>query len=85
MNVNLRIGSLPELANDQLALECWLTGSSPAKTAKQLLIAYLAQREQDREAALAKLANKRGISPNELRIRILKGDASTADPLDLSR
>jgi hypothetical protein len=69
------IPDLGEWYTDQLAIDSWINNRSKAVQAQSLLCAKLQEREPLLEKRLAYVAQKRGISVDELRLQILEGKA----------
>jgi len=69
------VPDLGEWYTDQLALDAWLNNRSKAVQAQSLLSAKLQEREATIEKRIAYIAQKRGITPEELRSQILAGKA----------
>ncbi len=69
------VPDLGEWYTDQLALDAWLNNRSKAVQAQSLLSAKLQEREPIIEKRLSYIAQKRGLTPDELRSQILTGKA----------
>lgn len=77
------IAPLGEYYRDLLELDSWITGRTASLQANSLLSAKLQEREKLIEERLEKLAKKRGITAEQLRVQILKGDAEALAPGDV--
>ena len=69
------VPDLGEWYTDQLALDAWINNRSKAVQAHSLLCAKLQEREPTIEKRLAYIAQKRGLTVDELRSQILSGKA----------
>ncbi|NET09098.1 MAG: hypothetical protein F6K16_31220 [Symploca sp. SIO2B6] len=69
------VPDLGEWYTDLLSIDSWINNRSRAVQAQSLLCAKLQEREQLIEKRLAYVAQKRGITPDELRLQILNGTA----------
>lgn len=74
------IAPLGEYYRDLLEVDSWINARTASTQANSLLCAKLQEREQRIEERLAYLAKKRGISSDEMRIQILKGEAEDLSP-----
>lgn len=72
----LAISPLSEMYQDLLRIDAHIAGNTIAAQARSLLCAKLLQRSDFRQEALRHLAQKRGISPDELKAQILAGDTA---------
>lgn len=71
--------TLPDLGEwykDQLALDAWINNRSIPIQAQSLLCAKLQEREPTIDKRMNYIAQKRGISADELRTQILSGKAT---------
>ncbi|HEY9609321.1 hypothetical protein [Allocoleopsis sp.] len=69
------VPDLGEWYTDQLALDAWINNRSKAVQAQSLLCAKLQEREPTIEKRLTYIAQKRGLTLDELRSQILAGKA----------
>jgi hypothetical protein len=69
------VPDLGEWYTDLLAVDAWINNRSKAVQAQSLLCAKLQERETSIDKRLAYIAQKRGISPEELRTQIITGKA----------
>jgi hypothetical protein len=69
------VPDLGEWYTDQLAIDSWINNRSKAVQAHSLLCAKLQEREPTIEKRLAYIAQKRGMTVEELRSQILSGKA----------
>jgi len=69
------IQPLGELYHDALTIEAWLKGRTLAAEGNSLLCSTLMRRQDYRDKALEELAEKRGITPEQLKRQILTGEA----------
>ena len=76
MAARLQVPFLGEHYNDMLSIEAWIKDRSAPAEAQSLLCSALMRREAVRQAIIARLAEKRGITPEELIRDILLGKAS---------
>jgi len=70
----LTIAPVGERYEDLLALDAWLSGQSMSMQASVLLRERLDEREEMIEKSIAQAAKKRGLSPDEVRAKILAGE-----------
>jgi hypothetical protein len=73
MGKRLQIPWIGEYYMDELIIEARLKGRTEVQEASSLLCAKLMQRAPDRERMIKALADKRGITSEEMRSQILKG------------
>lgn len=79
----LSIPSLGEWYYDLLKIDAWVNGRSMATQATSLLCAKLFQREEKIKERVEYLAQKRGISEQELWFQILRDQADPMSPGDI--
>lgn len=75
----LVISSIGEYYNDLLTIDSWIRDNTKASQASSLLCCKLQEREQRIKERIEYLAKKRGITPDELWLQILKGNAKKID------
>ena len=75
----LVIAPIGEYYNDLLVVDSWIRDTTKSQQASNLLCTRLQEREQRIKDRITYLAKKRGISPDELWIQILKGNAKKID------
>lgn len=68
---------------DLLSVDAWINARSASAQANSLLCAKLQEREARIKERVAYLAKKRGISPEEMWIQILKGEADDLSPEEI--
>ncbi|MGB3693323.1 MAG: hypothetical protein WBG70_23815 [Spirulinaceae cyanobacterium] len=80
----LSLPALGEYYDDLLVIDSWINNRTKATQGQSLLCAKLQERESRINDRIKYLAQKRGISANELWVQILKGDAQklSADEID---
>lgn len=71
----LYVSPMGELYMDALKIEAWLKNRTLSNEANSLLCAALMKRDDYRNRALAELAQKRGISVEQLKAQILTDKA----------
>ena len=74
MSKRLQIPYLGEFYTDELTIEARLKNRSEVQEAASLLCCKLASRLPERERMIKALADKRGITFDEMRTQLLKGD-----------
>ena len=74
------ISPLGEYYRDLLEVDSWINARTASTQANSLLCAKLQERESRMKERVAYLAQKRGISPDEMWIQILKGEAEDLSP-----
>lgn len=74
------IAPLGEFYRDLLEIDSWINARTAATQANSLLCAKLQEREAKIRERVAYLAKKRGISPDEMWVQILKGQAEDLSP-----
>ena len=79
-DLRLTIAPIGEYYGDLLTIDSWINDRSKAQQASSLLCSKLQEREDRIRERVKYLANKRGISPDELWIQILKGKAKKIEP-----
>lgn len=77
------ISPLGEYYDDVLTVDAWINNRSKANQANSLLCGKLREQEQKIKDRVAYLANKRRMSPDELWMLILKGEAKRISPEDI--
>jgi len=75
----LVIAPIGEFYNDLLIVDSWIRDTTKSQQASNLVCARLQEREQRIKERIEYLAKKRGITPDELWIQILKGNAKKID------
>lgn len=78
-DLRLTIAPIGEYYEDLLEVDSWINDRSKAQQASSLLCSKLQEREQRIRERVEYLAKKRGISPDELWLQILKGKAKKID------
>ena len=79
-DTRLSVGPLGEIYNDALVISAWMTGRTKPMQATLLLCLKLQELELKVERQLKYLAQKRGIDKDEMRARILRGEAKLILP-----
>jgi len=69
------IAPIGEFYRDLLEIDSWINARTASTQANSLLCAKLQEREPKIRERVAYLARKRGISPDEMMLQILKGEA----------
>jgi len=80
----LVIAPVGEFYNDLLIVDSWIRDNTKATQASSLLCSKLAEREGHIRERINYLAKKRGITPDELWLQILKGNARKIDADEIS-
>ncbi len=75
----LTVAPLGEFYEDLLKIDSWINARTIASQANSLLCAKLMQRQVEIRDRVNYLANKRGISADELWAQILNGEAQKED------
>lgn len=75
----LVISPIGEYYNDLLIIDSWIRDTTKSQQASSLLCAKLQEREERIKERIEYLAKKRGITPDELWLQILKGNAKKID------
>lgn len=75
----LVISSIGEYYNDLLIVDSFIRDTTKSQQASSLLCSKLQEREQRIRERINYLAKKRGITPDELWLQILKGNAKKID------
>lgn len=70
----IRIASLSEYYGDLLKLDAWRCDRTKAEQAQVLVCSQLDAHKALIDEALAQAAKKRGLSPDEMRAKILAGE-----------
>ena len=73
---------LGEYYQDMLTLDAYITGRTPSSQAGSLLGAKLQEREPKIKERLQYLANKKGLSADDLISQVLKGDAYNDETIE---
>jgi hypothetical protein len=74
------IAPIGEYYRDLLEVDAWINARTASTQANSLLCAKLQEREERISERLGYLARKRGITPDEMRAQILKGEAVDLAP-----
>lgn len=80
----LRIASIGEYYEDLLEIDSSLTGRTPATQAASLLCAKLQEREPKIKERIRYLAAKRGVSFEEMWLKVLQKDYEKLSPEELT-
>lgn len=72
-----------EFYRDLLEIDSWVNGRTVGVQANSLLCSKLQEREARIRERIRYLAQKRGISVDELWVQILQGNAESLDPADI--
>lgn len=74
------IAPIGEFYRDLLEVDAWINARTASTQANSLLCAKLQEREAKIKDRVSYLARKRGISPDEMWVQILKGEAEDLSP-----
>lgn len=74
------IAPVGEFYRDLLEVDAWINARTASTQANSLLCAKLQEREPKIRERVAYLARKRAISPDEMWVQILKGEAQDLEP-----
>jgi hypothetical protein len=74
------IAPIGEFYRDLLEIDAWINARTASTQANSLLCGKLQEREDRIKDRVAYLAKKRGISPDEMWVQILKGEAQDLNP-----
>lgn len=77
------ISPLGEYYRDLLEVDSWINARTASTQANSLLCAKLQEREDRIRERVAYLARKRNISPDEMWMQILKGEAKDLSPEEI--
>jgi hypothetical protein len=79
----LSLPALGEYYDDLLIIDAWINNRTKATQGQSLLCAKLQERETRVRDRVTYLAQKRGVTPDELWLQILKGEAQRLSPADI--
>ena len=77
------IAPIGEFYRDLLEVDAWINARTASVQANSLLCGKLQERESRIRERVSYLAKKRGISPDEMWVQILKGEAEDLSPNEI--